>query len=129
MDHAWEDQISKYTKAVDDADGLGKFTPPLVLALALLDTNRYITAHQIEDARQVYHDHVADMRKLCRHVILASEKVRLESESRQSETHRFCIGHVVRAHDFPRTASLPSHEELQESRLGWSAYDQSSLRR
>ena len=27
MDHAWEDQISKYTKAVDDADVLGKFTP------------------------------------------------------------------------------------------------------
>lgn len=39
------------------------------------------TAHELEDARQDYHDHVSDMRKLCRHIILASEKVRLESEN------------------------------------------------
>ncbi|CAL1695688.1 unnamed protein product [Somion occarium] len=60
MDRAWEEQVTKYTKAVDEADAV---------------------AHELDGAREAYHNHVAEMRRLCRNVIQASEKVRLESEN------------------------------------------------
>jgi len=64
MDRDWIEQMSQYMKAANEAEVLG---------------------HELEDLRTGYQQEVEAMKKLCRNVSDASERIRLEMEKLQRD--------------------------------------------